>query len=124
MLLPPACHQARPPNDRLGYFLNVAKAAIGQNSAELALANCKGTDQPKVDPVSSGVMVAESQTQGVLSQNGTCDNGTPISASPNGSSKTNGSCVTVEAPSHISEFYPKNNLGCSDGRAKCSLIKV
>lgn len=59
-------------------------------------------------------MVAESQTQGVLSQNGTCKNGTPNNASQNGSLKKNGSCVTVESPSHISEFYPKNNLGCSE----------
>ncbi len=64
-------------------------------------------------------MVAESQTQGVLSQNGT-----PNSASQNGSSKKNGSCLTVESPSHISEFYPKNNLGCSEGRAKRCLRKV
>ena len=69
-------------------------------------------------------MVAESQTQGVLSQNGTCENGTPNSAFQNGSSEKNGSCVTVESPSHISEFYPKNNLGCSEGRAKCSLTKL
>lgn len=69
-------------------------------------------------------MVAERQTQGVLSQNRTCENGTPNSVLHKGSSKKNCSCVTVESPSHISEFYPKNNLGCSEGRAKCTLTKV
>lgn len=48
-------------------------------------------------------MVAESQTQGVLSQNG----------HSNGSGT--GPHVVVESPSHVKELYPKKTLGCTDG---------
>ena len=55
-----------------------------------------------------GGMVADSQTQGVLSQNDSIANGTshgPAKADP----------VKVEAPSHVTEYYPPNILGCSEG---------
>ena len=50
-------------------------------------------------------MVAESVSQGDLSQNGLL----------NGSKAD--SCVTVECPSHIKEYYSQNTLGCSEGVA-------
>ena len=61
------------------------------------------------------VMVADSQTQGVLSQKGASRNGALNGTCQTASAKIK-DCVTVESPSHISEFFPKNTLGCSDGR--------
>lgn len=54
-------------------------------------------------------MVVSSQTQGVLSHNGSTTNG----------GLQNGSCapdaVTVEPVSHVTEYYPPNTLGCTQG---------
>ena len=63
-------------------------------------------------------MVVESQTQGIPTPNrpvpekGASQNGAPHS----GSTPDDGACVTVASPSRITEVYPKNTLGCSDGR--------
>ena len=54
-------------------------------------------------------MVAGSQTQGVLSQNGSTVNGD----SQRGSTKPE--TVTVVAPSHVTDYYSANTLGCSGG---------
>lgn len=54
-------------------------------------------------------MVADSQTQGVLSQNGSAANG----SSQHGLAKADP--VKVEPPSHVTEYYPPNTLGCSEG---------
>lgn len=54
-------------------------------------------------------MVVSSQTQGVLSQNGSTTDG----------GLQNGCCkpqaVTVEPVSHVTEYYPPNTLGCTEG---------
>ena len=50
-------------------------------------------------------MVAESQTQGVLTQH---------SSAQNGSGK-HADTVKVESPSHVTDFYPPNTLGCGEG---------
>ena len=57
-------------------------------------------------------MVAESQTQGVLSHNGSAQNGKSHSV------KKTEEVVTVEEPHQTAEFYPANSLGCSDGEQK------
>ncbi len=67
-------------------------------------------------------MVAESQAQGVLSHHGSAENGTSHNASQHGSAKKATASVTVEAPSHISEFYSSNTLGCSDGKRRYYLV--
>lgn len=54
-------------------------------------------------------MVVNSQAQGVLSQNGSATNGN----SQNGSEKSN--AITVEPPSHVTEYYSHNTLGCTEG---------
>lgn len=54
-------------------------------------------------------MVVSSQTQGVLSQNGSRTNG----GLQNGSRKPD--AVTVEPVSHVTEYYPPNTLGCTEG---------
>ena len=64
-------------------------------------------------------MVAEGHTQGVLSQNGSSHNG----HSHNGSAKSADS-VTVEAPSHFTEHYPANTLGCSEGAKPSSFVEL
>ena len=56
-------------------------------------------------------MVAESQTQGVLSQNGSAHNGKSHSA------KKAEEVVTVQEPDQVVEYYPANTLGCSDGES-------
>lgn len=53
-------------------------------------------------------MVAESQTQGVLSHNGSAQNGKSHSV------KKTEEAVTVEEPHQTAECYPANTLGCSD----------
>ena len=54
-------------------------------------------------------MVVNSQTQGVLSQSGSEING----GWQNGSKK--GNAIKVEPPSHVTEYYPPNKLGCTEG---------
>ena len=54
-------------------------------------------------------MVVNSQTQGILSQIGSATNG----GSQNGSKKADP--ITVEPPSHVTEYYPPNTLGCTEG---------
>lgn len=54
-------------------------------------------------------MVADSQTQGVLSQNGSIANGSSQHA------LAEADPVKVEVPSHVTEYYPPNTLGCSEG---------
>lgn len=63
-------------------------------------------------------MVVNGQTQGVLSQNGSAT----IGGSINGSKNIN--AITVEHPSHVTEYYSPNTLGCTEGLSYEVVYKI